>query len=186
MRTIILILLFIAAGLWIALQVVQTNARNADIKARFIERVNYIPSIVSPSAFLSPDSLRDWLNNPANATARRTYAFPVLFPLDYFFLIALGLFLRFASLAFSSQLASLRTIPAWIWFVFPALYILCDLLEDTVLLSLFYAKLNLGPFVYYLLRTLTKAKIATVSAAVGQTAFLAALWALLRVCPAKP
>jgi hypothetical protein len=60
------------------------------------------------------------------------------------------------------------------------------LLEDAVLVALLSAKLSLRPFVYYLLRILTKAKIVTVSVALGQTAFLAALWALLGVYSAKP
>jgi hypothetical protein len=180
MRTIVVVLFFITIAVWIVLQITQARTKNPDIKARFAERIDYIPSRMSPPAFLGFDSLKDWLDDPANAATRRAYAFPVLFPLDFVFLIFLGLFLGLASLAVSNQLAPLRSIPAWTWWVFPSLYIICDSLEDTILLALFTEKLRLEPVSYFIVRTLTKAKIATVSIAIGQIGFLAALWGLLR------
>jgi hypothetical protein len=180
MRTIVIFLFAMIAVIWAVLQFAQKWTQNSDIKVRFIERIDYIPSSTPSSALLSFDSLKNWLDDPANAAARRAYIFPILFPLDFVFLILLGVFLGLASIAVSSQLAPLRAIPAWIWWVFPGLYMACDFLEDTVLLVLFTKKLRLDPAFYYLLRGLTKAKIVAVSIAIGQTGFLASLWGLLR------
>jgi hypothetical protein len=181
MRNLVLCLLLITVSMWIVLKAVTSRTDDPDIEARFIERVDYIPSTITPSAFLSLETLQRWLNDPAKAQVRKSYAVPVLFPLDYFFLVSLGLLLGFSSVALSDRLIFLRSIPHWIWWVFPVLYIVFDLLEDSILIALFSNNLNLDIIVYRLLRFFTQAKIATVSIAIGQSVFLLALCGLLRL-----
>jgi hypothetical protein len=181
MWTIILVLVATTAVICIALQIVYARAGNDDIKARFVERTDYIPSELTRWATLSAHNLQRWLSDPLKEGVRATYTFPVLFPLDYAFLIALGLLLGFTSVAISAQLTFLRKIPTWTWWAFPTIYMVCDFLEDSILVGLFSAKLNLSGHLYRLLRLLTKAKIATVSIALSQTGFLLALWGLLRL-----
>ena len=79
-----------------------------DVKARFVERLKYIPSFKTPggqdgrkddAAALNEANFAAWLAKPDNRPNRRGYAFPVLFPLDILFLVALGSLLGMASLA---------------------------------------------------------------------------------------
>jgi hypothetical protein len=184
MRTLVLVLFVICVVIWIALQLTYARTKNADIEARFIERIDYIPSIVAASALLTFVNFQLWLTDPEKANVRGNYTLPILVPFDYLFLISLGLFLGFGSVEVSGHLVSLHTIPPGIRWIFPSLYIASDFLEDSVLVALFTAKLNLTNDLYRFLRVLTKAKIATVSAAIGQLCFLMALWGLLRLYPA--
>src|SRR5271168_3859938 len=101
MRTFVPILLLITIGVWITLQVISSRTNDADIKARFIERIDYIPSSIPLSAPLTADNFQRWLTDPSKRSVRARYASPVLFPLDYTFLFALGLLLGTASLAIS-------------------------------------------------------------------------------------
>jgi hypothetical protein len=50
-----------------------------DVEARFLERLNYIPS---QTVLLSKATLDRWLADQANSDAIRGYVYPVLFPLD--------------------------------------------------------------------------------------------------------
>ncbi|MGA7807564.1 hypothetical protein [Bradyrhizobium sp.] len=170
---------------WIVLELVYARTKDADISARFIERSGYIPSRIPAEAILGKYTFKTWLDDQAKAGTRATYMVPVVFPLDYVFLFVLGLFLGTLSVFAAGQLVFLRSIPIWLWWLFPALYITSDFLEDSILVGLFSARLPFGDFVFGALRTLTKAKIATVSIAIGQAGFLSALWCLLHLYPAE-
>jgi hypothetical protein len=184
-RIIVPVLLLTAVGAWIALLVVGARSGAVDIEARFVERIDYIPSNLTPSALLNFENFQRWLSDPALAAVRTNYAFPVLFPLDYIFLLSLGLFAGFGSVSVSRHLAFAHSIPVWIWWVFPILYMACDVLEDSILIALFTGQMNLNEHVFDLLRIVTKTKIATVSIAIGQLGFLAALWGLLHFYPTE-
>jgi hypothetical protein len=53
MGIIVLILFLVTIAVWIALRLAQTRAGSTDVEARFLERVDYIPSSIPPAAFLS-------------------------------------------------------------------------------------------------------------------------------------
>jgi hypothetical protein len=139
-----------------------------DVGARFLERLNYIPS---QRAILSKATLASWLADPANNYAIRGYVYPVLFPLDAVFLIGLGLLLGFASEALSSRLQFLLNIPTWIWWIFPMLYVASDLAEDSMIAGVFHSSIPLNEGSFRILRALTAIKLGTVTIAMGQVGF---------------
>lgn len=170
--------------LTLILKLFVTPKYGTDVASRFLERLKYIPS---QTALLSSTTLSGWLANKANSEAIRGYVYPVLFPLDILFLLSLGLLLGFASGALGSRLEFLSNVPAWIWWVFPFLYMASDLAEDTAIAAIFKTIIPLTDGSYNVLSALTAAKIATVGIAIGQVGFLAALNALLFFFPApKP
>jgi hypothetical protein len=77
-------------------------------------------------------------------------------------------------------------VPVWIWWVLPTAYVIADLAEDTVAAAILKMALPLTNGTYLLLRSLTSMKLATVSVAIGQVGFLAALGGLLRLFPPAP
>jgi len=153
-----------------------------DVESRFLERLRYIPS---QTDVLSRATLARWLAAKENEAAISGYIYPVLFPLDLLFLVSLGLLLGFASTTLSDGIAFLSNIPAWIWWAFPALYMISDLAEDSAIAAIFGALLPLTDGSFALLRVLTSVKLATVGIAIGQAGFLAALSVLLFFFPAS-
>jgi len=168
-------------GLFLILKFVITPKYGEDVQARFIERIKYIPS--QKPELLSRDTLAKWLAGTRNGDAISGYVFPVLFPLDYLFLISLGLLLGFASAALAGQFSFLMNVPHWIWWLFPVLYIISDFAEDTAVIAVFKSLIPLTEGSYSLLSILTALKLATISVAVGQVGFLAVLNALVRLFP---
>ncbi|WFU26762.1 hypothetical protein QA649_11295 [Bradyrhizobium sp. CB1717] len=122
-------------GLALFLKYVVAPRYGEDVAARFIERLNYIPS--QKPALLDGSTLSRWLADERNKTSIAGYVFPVLFPLDLLFLVSLGLLLGFTSAALSGSLAFLAHIPGWVWWVFPLGYIAADLAEDLVVAAIF-------------------------------------------------
>ncbi|WP_454629962.1 hypothetical protein [Bradyrhizobium cenepequi] len=169
-------------ALTLVLKFVVAPTYGMDVEARFLERLRYIPS---QTDVLSRATLAHWLAGKENNAAIRGYVYPVLFPFDALFLVSLGLLLGFASEALSSRLEFLSNVPAWIWWVFPVLYIASDLAEDSMIAAIFRAFIPLTDRSYDFLSALTSVKLATVSIAIGQVSFLAALNALLFFFPAS-
>lgn len=130
-----------------------------DVADRFLERSNTIPSSNKP---LTEANLKDWVENKANSANVAGYVFPVLLPLDLFFLIALGGFMGFASLALSQQVPGLSPIAWWIWWVSPALYMIFDVAEDLTIASLLSKPELLSSTSFGVLSWLTFIKIAVV------------------------
>ena len=73
----ILVLFVLTLGLIIALKYF-AERHGCDVKSRFIERINFIPS--QKPALLDRDNLAKWLSDRRNAGAIRAYVFPILFP----------------------------------------------------------------------------------------------------------
>lgn len=178
----ITILFVLTLGLTLALKLFVTPKYGKDVANRFLERLKYIPS---QTEVLSAATLRRWLADKANDSAIRGYVFPVLFPIDILFLIALGLLLGFASAALASGLGFLLNIPHWIWWVLPAAYMASDLAEDTVIAAIFKSQITLTESSFRFLSALTAIKLATVTTAIAQVAFLGALNGLLVLFPAS-
>jgi hypothetical protein len=172
----ITILFVLTLGLTLALKLFVTPRYGTDVASRFLERLKYIPS---QTEVLSATTLGRWLADKANDGAIRGYVYPVLFPLDLFFLLALGLLLGFASAALAGGIGFLSNIPHWIWWVLPAAYMASDLVEDTVIAAIFQSRIALTESSFSILSALTAIKLATVTTAIAQVAFLGALGGLL-------
>jgi hypothetical protein len=157
-----------------------------DVKARFVERLKYIPSFKTPGspdseAALTEASFAAWLAKPDNQASRRGYAFPVLFPLDILFLVALGSLLGMASLLLAGQVGAVSAWPVWVWWLFPVAYMAFDLLEDVLLITLLTMPSLLNGGTFHALTAFTSAKIGTVVVAIGQVGLLALACAAARL-----
>ncbi|MGX9430182.1 hypothetical protein [Bradyrhizobium sp. LeoA1S1] len=181
MRT-ILILFGLTLALALALKFLVAPRYGEDVAERFLERLKYIPS---QTEVLSEATFARWLADSTHAKAIRGYVVPVLFPLDILFLICLGLFLGFASTSLAGRLGFLSAVPTWIWWILPACYMVADLAEDTGLAATLNLWITLTPHSFRLLSTLTAIKLATVTMAIGQFAFLGALNLLLFFFPPR-
>jgi hypothetical protein len=159
-----------------------TPKYGTDVANRFLERLKYIPS---QTEVLSATTLGRWLTDRSNGDAIRGYVYPVLFPFDLVFLLSLGLLLGFASAALADRLVFLSNIPVWIWWVLPASYMVSDLIEDTVIAAIFKSRMALTEGSFRCLSALTAIKLATVTMAIFQVAFLGALYTLLLLFPAN-
>jgi hypothetical protein len=182
MRTIIF-LFVLTVGLMLVLKYVVAPNYGDDVRSRFLERTNYIPS-QSPD-LLSRTTLARWLAEKGNTKAIAGYVFPVLFPFDILFLVSLGLLLGFGSIALVGRLDFLSNVPAWVWWILPLCYVVADTVEDTAIAAVFKSLVDLTDGWFGLLKTLTAIKLATVSLALGQVGFLGALYALLFFFPAN-
>jgi hypothetical protein len=153
-----------------------------DVKARFVERLKYIPSFKAPGdkdgqhageAALNEANFAAWLAKPDNQSSRRGYAIPVLFPLDILFLVALGSLLGMVSLLLAGQVGAVVGWPVCVWWLFPAAYMAFDLLEDVLLITLLTMPSLLNDGTFRALSAFTGAKIGTVVVAIGQVGLLA-------------
>jgi hypothetical protein len=178
----IIILFVLTLGLTLTLKLFVTPKYGTDVANRFLERLKYIPS---QTEVLSAITLRRWLADKANDSAIRGYIYPVLFPIDILFLLALGLLLGFASAALAGGLGFLSNVPHWIWWVLPAAYMASDLVEDTIIAAIFKSRIALTENSFRLLSALTAIKLSTVTSAIAQVAFLGALNGLLILFPAS-
>jgi hypothetical protein len=175
-------LFFLAVGLTLFLKFVIAPKYGVDVRSRFIERINYIPS--QKPQLLDRDNLAKWLADRRNSSAISGYVFPVLFPFDILFLVSLGFLLGLASVTLAGRFDFLSNVPGWIWWLFPSLYMISDLSEDITVAAIFKSLIRLTDGSYSLLSTFTAIKIATVSLAIGQVGFLGTLYALLFFFPA--
>jgi hypothetical protein len=176
------ILFLLTLALMLAMKFLVTPRYGKDVESRFLERLKYIPS---QTEVLSATTLERWLADKANGGAIRGYVYPVLFPLDLFFLLALGLLLGFASSALVGRLGYLANVPIWIWWILPAAYMAFDLVEDTVIAAILKSRIALTESSFRLLSALTAIKLATVTTAIAQVAFLGVLNGLLFLSPAS-
>ena len=166
----------------LAMKFFVTPKYGRDVEGRFLERLQYIPS---QTEVLSSATLGRWLADKANGPAIRGYVFPVLFPFDIVFLFCLGFMLGLASGVLADRLGFLSNVPVWVWWILPACYMAADLVEDSVIAAIFKSLITLTEGSFRLLSTLTAIKLATVTAAIAQVAFLGALYTLLLLFPAS-
>jgi formate-dependent nitrite reductase membrane component NrfD len=149
--------LVLTAVVWAMLQFVAPRY-GPGAGSRFIERLKDIP----PSIPLTADSLRKWAQDPANAKDVRGYVVPVIVPLDILFLLALGSFLGLASTALAGRIEALSIIPFWVWWIFPALYMIADLCEGGAIVSLLSRPDKIKHESFAVLRGLTTAKLVAI------------------------
>jgi hypothetical protein len=145
----------------------------AAVKARFVERSKIIPGEDSDHASLDQPNLKHWiLSNPRSAGG---YACPVLFPLDYVFLFALGASLAFGSMFFARHAVLVSGLPCWIWWILPAVYVAADFVEDGLLIGFLKNPDWLTDERFSALARATSVKIKSVIAGICQLAALAVL-----------
>lgn len=175
-----IVILFVAtASLWALQKYVVTPNYGQDVQERFLEHLNYIPSLKSP--LLSLQTLTIWLEDPKHARDANGYVLPVLFPVDLTFLVALGGLLGLGAMALAQESQALSGIPGWIWWTLPAAYMIVDLLEDIVIALLFKKVIKLSSRSYLLLGSLTRVKLIAVESSIAQFVFLGVLALLLQV-----
>lgn len=112
----------------------------AAVSERFLERPVGIPGEPSASpAPLNAETLRAWTTSEKTKGYAHVYAWRVI-PIDLVYLFAFGGFLAFAAYTLAStEIAPgsvLSNVPVMLWLVFPALYVIADLLEDILIMRL--------------------------------------------------
>lgn len=182
----VIVLAVVFAILHFGLKYCVTPRFGDDVEARFVERLKYIPSFRTSAghdneAVLNRANFAAWLAKPDIQSYRRGYAFPVLFPFDILFLLALGSLLGMVSDMLAGQIGAISGWPVWIWWLFPAAYMAFDLLEDVLLIALLTAPSLLKDGTFAALSAFTSGKIATVKVAIGQVGLLALAWAAARL-----
>jgi len=120
--------------------------------------------------------LKTWVSsNPGPA---RHYAWPVLFPLDFFFMFALGGFLAVGSAACALEVDILTRF-AGLFVIVPALYVAADLFEDVLLACLLLNASSINENSVRIAQATTSAKIKLASLSIVQ-AIVLSLWAFFQ------
>jgi len=163
-----------AIALLLNLAIPLVSSRYGDaVKARFVERSKIIPGEDTDHASLDQPNLKHWiLSNPQSAGG---YACPVLFPLDYLFLFALGASLAFGSVFFARHAVLASGLPCWIWWIIPTVYVAADFVEDGLLIGFLKNPDRLTDESFSALTSATSVKIRSVIAGFCQLAALAVL-----------
>lgn len=177
MRT--LITFSILAGLTIAVYFYFhkiTPMIGRDVDARFIERLDTIPS---SAEVISEASLGKWIaSHPMEANG---YLSPVIFPLDFFFMFTLSGALALLCIACADSLPFLRNIHFLVWAALPVLYLVADLCEDSQMVWILSLPERLNSTSYSVLRAFTAIKLITVKASFVEAGVLVVLAAGYRL-----
>lgn len=136
------------------------------VEDRWFERQSY-----------DADGLKKWVQTDARRAAR--YAFPVLFPIDLLFMLALGAWLAVASKALAEGMGLPGMLVGLVVLV-PALYVVVDLAEDALLAWLFVTPDAISAATVGVTRALTRIKMGTLILAGLQTLVLAVAATVLR------
>ncbi len=102
----------------------------------------------------------------------------MLFPADFAFLIAMGLFAAFASLDAARSIASLEP-HAEITIILPIVYMVSDALEDSLLALLLLSRRPVTYRYIQICELLTRTKIVTAGLALLQTLVLSSAAAIV-------
>jgi hypothetical protein len=177
----IIVLAIVTTALHLSLRYYVAPQFGRDVQDRFIERDNYIPSLReqhlpdNDGALTAPNLLR-WISDPAHRSYRQGYVTPVILPLDLLFLIAVGSFLGCLSQLLASRIGLISAWPTIVWWVFPLAYMLCDFIEDGLIVILLSWPSFLHETSFQALRIFTTAKLFTIGAAMLEVGALVATW----------
>lgn len=149
---------------------------------RFLERSFLQTPTIPPDPKSKPlpvtaDSLHAWVTSPDTARYARAYAWRVM-PLDFIYLVVLGTFLALAATTLASALAwppALR----WMLLIFPLAYMLADVAEDCLIITLMTRPASISQFTVDMLAVFRNVKIGSNILAIGQIVLLAvagAIW----------
>jgi hypothetical protein len=98
-----------------------------------------------------------------------------IIPLDILFLFSLGAFLAIASAMLADTVRwpiALSSFPAWVWWLLPVVYIICDFAEDTVIFTMFRWPSTIREQALDALAHLRAFKIGTVTLSMAQVLLL--------------
>lgn len=182
---VIVILALVTAVLNIGLRYYVTPPLGEDVKDRFIEQNKYIPSLKNQAGQaddgkLTTTNLQHWSNDPANLVARQGYVAPVILPLDLLFLIAVGGLLGFSSQSLAGKIGLLSPVPSIAWWVLPVIYMLADLVEDSMIVVLLTWPGTINDTSFQVLRFFTTLKLYAIGAAIAEVGLVIAAWLAAR------
>jgi hypothetical protein len=152
---------------------------NRAVAERFLERAFLKPPTIPPDdteprkadeppKVVNAGSLLAWVTKKPEAA--QAYAWHVM-PLDFVYLAVLGGFLALAANALASGIAwpsALAKLPAWIWFIFPAAYVLADFVEDCLIVMMMSQPATISDRTINLLTAFRRAKIGANGLAIIQ------------------
>ena len=147
----------IALLLYVAVSYVAARCDDEAVKTRFVEHTNIIPGPNGAQSKLNFENLKQWIEtNPHSA---RFYARPVLLPLDFLFLFALGATLAFGSVFAARYVSWVAAVPPRVSWILPAIYMVADFFEDALLVGFFLKPAWLTECGYWALSNLTGLKL---------------------------
>jgi hypothetical protein len=125
------------------------------VAIRFLERGDVIPPGNQP---LTAETLDRWRSDPVNHASAQGYA-SLIIPLDILFLLSLGCFFGFASMALADHIGMSRFLRVLL-LIFPVLYTSSDFIEDLLIRNMLVSpSSSTGNF--NLMRWMTSAKMKT-------------------------
>ena len=166
MKSIILLGTAAIAVPFVISSVASVKSAGTAVADRFLERSFLQTPTIPPDPKTKPppvnaDNLRDWVTSPETAGYARRYAWRVM-PLDFIYLAVLGAFLAFAATTLASSIAwppALATLPWWTWLIFPLAYMLADVAEDGLIITLMTRPASISNFTIDMLAVLRNVKI---------------------------
>jgi hypothetical protein len=175
MKSIILLATAAIAIPFIISSVASVKSTGTAVADRFLERSFLQTPTIPPDPKTRPppataDNLHAWVTSPETAGYARAYAWRVM-PLDFIYLAVLGTFLALAAATLASTIAwppALPTLPGWIWLVFPLAYMLADLAEDGLIVTLMARPASISQFTVDMLAVLRNVKIGANALAIIQ------------------
>jgi hypothetical protein len=182
----IIVLAIVTAVLHLSLRYYVVPQFGRDVQDRFIERDKYIPSLRDQhlpdnDGALTAANLLRWISDPAHRSYRQGYVTPVILPLDLLFLIAVGSLLGCLSQFLASRIGLISAWPIIVWWVLPLAYMLCDFIEDGLIVILLSWPSLLHETSFQALRVSTTAKLFTIGAAILEVGALLATWIAARL-----
>jgi hypothetical protein len=149
------------------------------VSGRFLERPTHkgeprytVPIETEVGKKLDAASLADWLREHrdfANGYATR------VIPIDLPYLFFLGGFLALASVTLAPMVRSpiaLSGVPGWVWWLLPAVYVVFDFVEDTLIFTMLQWPSTIKSQTMDVLAFLRATKIATVTLSMLQVLVL--------------
>ena len=175
MKSIILLATAAIAVPFIISSVASVKSAGTAVADRFLERSFLQTPTIPPDPKTKPppataDNLHAWVTSPETAGHARVYAWRVM-PLDFIYLAVLGAFLALAATTLASTIAwppALATLPGWMWLIFPLAYMLADLAEDCLIITLMTRPASISNFTVDLLGVLRNVKIGANALAITQ------------------
>jgi hypothetical protein len=115
-----------------------TSVVGSAVSQRFLERSKTIPPEPGTAPVpIDETNLRAWVTSRDTAAYAHAYASRVM-PLDFIYLVVLGSFLALGAYTLASAVAwppALASLPLWVWLIFPALYVIADFAEDSLIMQ---------------------------------------------------
>ncbi len=175
MKSTILLATAAIAVPFIISSVASVKSAGRAVADRFLERSFLQAPTIPPDPMTKPpevnaDNLRAWVTSPDTARYARVYAWRVM-PLDFIYLAVLGTFLALAATTLASTIVwppALAALPWWTWLIFPLAYMLADVAEDGLIITLMARPASISNFTIDMLAALRNAKIGNNALAILQ------------------